>query len=127
MRGATLGAGNNRGSVDISIHAPLAGCDDFANIERKIDNVFQSTHPLRGATGVYYALGSATVFQSTHPLRGATMHLAIWSVFISISIHAPLAGCDQKAEWAAKKIRISIHAPLAGCDRALLHGVAYGY
>ena len=34
----------------ISIHAPCTGSDDFANIERKIDNVFQSTLPARGAT-----------------------------------------------------------------------------
>ena len=34
-----------------------------------------------------------------------------------ISIHAPLAGCDQKNVSAKPKQAISIHAPLAGCDR----------
>ncbi len=34
----------------ISIHAPLAGCDYVTVIRDKIDELFQSTHPLRGAT-----------------------------------------------------------------------------
>ena len=33
-----------------------------------------------------------------------------------ISIHAPLAGCDQMRDTSSIKIHISIHAPLAGCD-----------
>ena len=36
--------------LGISIHAPREGGDDFANIERKLDAVFQSTPPARGAT-----------------------------------------------------------------------------
>ena len=35
-----------------------------------------------------------------------------------ISIHAPLAGCDEPAESQPVQVEdISIHAPLAGCDR----------
>ena len=79
---------------------------------------FQSTHPLRGATMallVEKANGgdfnprtpcgvrqrclmpsqSATRFQSTHPLRGATRHGDSLRQRHGISIHAPLAGCDQ--------------------------------
>ena len=60
-------------ALDISIHAPLAGCDAEQQ-ERKTAKAFQSTHPLRGAT----AQGRRTYtlvyeFQSTHPLRGATV------------------------------------------------------
>ncbi len=33
-------------------------------------------------------------FQSTHPLRGATGIEAGWGIEAGISIHAPLAGCD---------------------------------
>ena len=80
-------------------------------------SVFQSTHPLRGATlpdlipvdgkcdfnprtpcGVRrtaekdYAI--VHEFQSTHPLRGATTALAVAEKTYRISIHAPLAGCD---------------------------------
>ena len=35
-----------------------------------------------------------------------------------ISIHAPLAGCDQNPQVSEESARISIHAPLAGCDGA---------
>ena len=33
-----------------------------------------------------------------------------------ISIHAPLAGCDDTSEGYMLIDLISIHAPLAGCD-----------
>ena len=59
----------------ISIHAPLAGCDSFSVTSRIWGFVFQSTHPLRGATH------AASRFTS----------------FCLISIHAPLAGCDLEA------------------------------
>ena len=35
------------------------------------------------------------LFQSTHPLRGATEVGRAFTSEIFISIHAPLAGCDQ--------------------------------
>ena len=36
--------------LDISIHAPLAGCDADRLAKAGVDKLFQSTHPLRGAT-----------------------------------------------------------------------------
>ena len=56
----------------ISIHAPREGCD-----ARKLDltatYVFQSTHPVRGATLSWrLSYRTARRFQSTHPVRGAT-------------------------------------------------------
>ena len=100
---------------------------------------FQSTHPLRGATGGIKYCEVIDRFQSTHPLRGATWGVRPLCVLKSISIHAPLAGCDQLYASRALKSRIfqsthplrgatcrdrlvleqqniSIHAPLAGCD-----------
>ena len=77
---------------------------------------FQSTHPLRGATGAYLRQQGFTRFQSTHPLRGATSRWACRSGTQDISIHAPLAGCDRYALDDHIAICISIHAPLAGCD-----------
>ena len=79
----------------ISIHAPHAGCDQTAIEAGLSDLVFQSTHPMRGATstndiegvhsthfnprtpcGVRLAAYSGNplfpLFQSTHPMRGAT-------------------------------------------------------
>ena len=102
--------------------------------------LFQSTHPLRGATLPAWSPIPAASFQSTHPLRGATRvvygrasikidfnprtpcgvrHVqSIRCQFeVKISIHAPLAGCDDvPAGCCATVAVISIHAPLAGCD-----------
>ena len=38
--------------------------------------------------------GISWLFQSTHPLRGATLGIALVVIGRIISIHAPLAGCD---------------------------------
>ncbi len=58
---------------NISIHAPLAGCDHSERIRDVLVLLFQSTHPLRDATR-YASAGLAVsgAFQSTHPLRDAT-------------------------------------------------------
>ena len=83
---------------EISIHAPLAGCDCHDAVRshfrpdfnprtpcgvRRIGVtslftgvLFQSTHPLRGATSSQVQVGHKTSqFQSTHPLRGATSRI----------------------------------------------------
>ena len=59
----------------ISIHAPLAGRDEANAFAMANGLVFQSTHPLRGATRVAWHKCSLQPFQSTHPLRGATANL----------------------------------------------------
>ena len=56
----------------ISIHAPLAGCDVYGEALKKAIRIFQSTHPLRGATLPSKYWFCWQIFQSTHPLRGAT-------------------------------------------------------
>ena len=94
------------------------GARHFANVERKIDSVFQSTRPSRGATAKareiadrYYISIHAPlagrdgeergkpmvvfVFQSTRPSRGATLDVHVWNMLTGISIHAPLAGRDS--------------------------------
>ena len=58
--------------MSISIHAPLAGCDATVCIYQHSWAEFQSTHPLRGATGRALIEVNRALFQSTHPLRGAT-------------------------------------------------------
>ena len=105
-----------------------------------VSPLFQSTHPLRGATppgrtappptaisihaplaGCDYLMVTgaefAVLFQSTHPLRGATFpppNLGRWRIFQSTH---PLRGATRKAEIIQVQLIISIHAPLAGCDR----------
>ena len=82
--------------------------------------LFQSTHPLRGATcsprvsrrspnyfnprtpcGVrrcrFPRIRKRCRFQSTHPLRGATSLRMSRAPCLTISIHAPLAGCDANS------------------------------
>ena len=81
--------------LHISIHAPRAGCDVKSlascaysfyfnprtpcGVRRRVYSsisqrkIFQSTHPVRGATsGVATSGLRRTQFQSTHPVRGAT-------------------------------------------------------
>ena len=77
---------------------------------------FQSTHPLRGATSSSCPASISALFQSTHPLRGATLRRAAPRLAGQISIHAPLAGCDEIPCTGRLEQGISIHAPLAGCD-----------
>ena len=68
------------------------------------------------------------IFQSTHPLRGATLHAAVGTDARAISIHAPLAGCDTRARRSAGSryhfnprtpcgVRLRAAYPW-GCDRA---------
>ena len=162
MRGATQDDFSPFKSIDISIHAPLAGCDESVQVALNNKAKFQSTHPLRGATSTNKQAPGGIQFQSTHPLRGATT-VHIPSSFVhqyfnprtpcgvrpyfaqykswtsNISIHAPLAGCDDMIDYlsdfhmqfqSTHPLRgatpvfifgvseggISIHAPLAGCD-----------
>ena len=97
MRGATVAAITFVSLAEISIHAPLAGCDSFTKLTRYKD--FISIHaPLAGCD--MWTRASTTnsrAFQSTHPLRGATFDFDRSRVIADISIHAPLAGCDQEA------------------------------
>ena len=125
LRGATASEAAFNADTEISIHAPLAGCDfklivfsfrrfyfnprtpcgvrQLAAKDAKIAEQFQSTHPLRGATSTKSSSLKAYKFQSTHPLRGATCVICPKCGKQVISIHAPLAGCDQKTAAKANK------------------------
>ena len=65
-----------------------------------MQDVFQSTHPVRGATSFLTLLVLRLVFQSTHPVRGATPSISNQLTSIYISIHAPRAGCDDSRRRA---------------------------
>ena len=66
-----------------------------------VSRLFQSTLPLRGATQNVHPLSTREVFQSTLPLRGATFRVGDTRRSVVISIHAPLAGSDDRfaAAW----------------------------
>ena len=57
---------------NISIHAPRGGSDCKQYLNKEIQEVFQSTLPVGGATFSSIMLLSLTVFQSTLPVGGAT-------------------------------------------------------
>ena len=83
-----------RGWSRISIHAPREGCDSQAYFMAYSQMLFQSTHPVRGATMSRTQKRNRILFQSTHPVRGATNGEPVRHVEIGISIHAPREGCD---------------------------------
>ena len=56
------------------------------------------------------------VFQSTHPVWGATPRQCIFIGTTNISIHAPRVGCDFGLYVPPGVLLISIHAPRVGCD-----------
>ena len=142
LRGATMLFCCTDDVRNISIHAPLAGCD-VQQIAHTVDLLdfnprtpcgvrrilcgflciaaeFQSTHPLRGATKMTYdELCQYLDFNPRTPCGVRRLWKDRCSIFIRISIHAPLAGCDATFHYNTSIFRISIHAPLAGCDEGL--------
>ena len=162
LRGATPTAGAQRQGTGISIHAPLAGRDvrggcslnwEFISIHAPLAGrdkerfitagppEFQSTRPLRGATGQdRTGVGGGLYFNPRAPCGARRVYPHAGDRAESISIHAPLAGRDRarpyRCRWrplfqSTRPLRgatslsalcppppgISIHAPLAGRDR----------
>ena len=172
VRGATRVEKSGFRTKKISIHAPRAGCDgSLAYFISDLPIYFNPRTPC-GVRPPYTAQKiRAAAFQSTHPMRGATgrnsctllkkrdyfnprtpcgVRHDLQSAILcecAISIHAPHAGCDQKqldidgahnrfqsthpmrgatAERVlvlAPRLRISIHAPHAGCDCHSFSGI----
>ena len=147
----------------ISIHAPHAGRDaavvqiDFDRINfnprapcgarlpasqlPEISSVFQSTRPMRGATGTSANNKRiAKLFQSTRPMRGATRSMRTSSTrarnfnprapcgarhepalsqlkLIAFQSTRPMRGATWKRTGVDYSYDISIHAPHAGRDK----------
>ena len=64
------------------------------SLKRRWFSRFQSTLPMRGATGQWNNHLTSLIFQSTLPMRGATDNQRRFEPFLLISIHAPHAGSD---------------------------------
>ena len=116
LRGATQNKHQQFAVQEISIHAPLAGCDYSSHHSRQDHRNFNPRTPCgvrlehfdfisvlddfnpRTPCGVRrtsrFRSTARLAFQSTHPLRGATVRTSFILLFPVISIHAPLAGCD---------------------------------
>ena len=79
----------------ISIHAPLAGCDGGEDRQHLPGDLFQSTHPSRGATGTHARHGCLFLHFNPRTPRGVRPYTDTGlELPAGIPIHAPLAGCD---------------------------------
>ena len=79
---------------------------------------FQSTHPVRGATIVAIDKVAEMTISIHAPRAGCDDLGCVVKIFVvGISIHAPRAGCDDRRTHVSAATLISIHAPRAGCDR----------
>ncbi len=79
----------------ISIHAPLTGCDSPPGKQKRRNPHFNPRTPRGVRLREQNFLRFLVSFQSTHPSRGATKTDENNRNNESISIHAPLAGCDR--------------------------------
>ena len=82
--------------TEISIHAPREGSDSASDFERVSDILFQSTLPVRGATGHGCVQNPGRRHISIHaPREGSDQALHLHGVNVGpISIHAPRDGSD---------------------------------
>ena len=125
-------------SENISIHAPIVGCDyNPANKVRTCFNfnprthrgvrrctctpsinicIFQSTHPSWGATLLAVSPSERLLFQSTHPSWGATAFSETFTARPEFQSTHPSWGATQTACRCKIYPSISIHAPIVGCD-----------
>ncbi len=111
-------------SQAISIHAPRAGSDGKSAGHHTGPPQFQSTLPVRGATGTSVSpLVNHILFQSTLPVRGATRSgksgLSMAARFQST---LPVRGATSVNGASSPNDSISIHAPRAGSDGRLTRG-----
>ena len=120
MRGATLGADHgNDGGCDFNPRTPC-GVRRGKNSTSTRRGLFQSTHPMRGATIIFVQCVPQLSFQSTHPMRGATPIVKTNGTQIVISIHAPHAGCDTSSmsPFSASETFQSTH-PMRGATSTI--------
>ena len=83
----------------ISIHAPLTGCDTCYFVWLWLHSEFQSTHPLRDATvNQKWRCSGNENFNPRTPYGMRQIHARSCVPEYSISIHAPLTGCDKRKE-----------------------------
>ena len=87
----------------ISIHAPHARSDDILDTFGALEDTFQSTLLMRGATCRLLSGCLCSKFQSTLLMRGATNDIRHCFPRFCISIHAPHARSDNMLKSARLK------------------------
>ena len=102
----------------ISIHAPREGGDSPLTCTRgRLQSIFQSTPPARGATAMPIVISATSGFQSTPPARGATTPPGWRSrTDCDFNPRPPRGGRLQQRVCYKDGSLISIHAPREGGD-----------
>ena len=128
LRGATRGGRTPKWGKLISIHAPLAGRDINRRSAARSVYDFNPRAPCGARPWPVCGTASLSLFQSTRPLRGATSAGTFHWRTAEISIHAPLAGRDDRKQHIVFSIwHFNPRAPCgarpqtAGCPRRLFY------
>ena len=102
----------------ISIHAPLTGCDLISGVQKAFALLFQSTHPLRDATLFNSQLEPCKDYFNPRTPYGMRLIISCFIIKFTLfqSTH-PLRDATYSAFEISPLYCISIHAPLTGCDR----------
>ena len=95
VRGATSLLQSRRSHIQVSIHAPRAGCNISPSPVRSQAEGFNSRTPCGVRLKAYGTQRFKAMFQFTHPVRGATISSCTILPYCVVSIHAPRAGCDR--------------------------------
>ena len=129
----------------ISIHAPLTGCDflSYSSLLHSLNFNPRTPYGMRPLS-LQHLKDLKLYFNPRTPYGMRHTIIAVPIPATSISIHAPLTGCDFAPffkcavlllfqsthplrdatclmEWTQNFLQISIHAPLTGCDHHLHH------
>ncbi len=101
----------------VSIHAPRAGRDPFIEDASVDTDCFNPRAPCGARPFVSTQGLSGYTFQSTRPVRGATGLVNVTVFRNYVSIHAPRAGRDGR--WLAKEDETGCFNPRAPCGARL--------
>ena len=92
------------------------GRDEIADVEIMLEQIFQSTRPVWGATDIKCARLMVLPISIHAPRVGRDHYCATAREYYAISIHAPRVGRDHGGSCTQRKVWISIHAPRVGRD-----------
>ena len=103
VRGATLGEVVLPRKSRVSIHAPRAGRDTVFIRTTRTDRSFNPRAPCGARHDGWVPINEDTEFQSTRPVRGATGRHSAPEQRAPVSIHAPRAGRDRRGTERRKR------------------------
>ena len=93
-RAATFKCKINFITIDVSIHAAQAGCDERLWLAYYPDSGFNSRSPSGLRPTIFRYGKEINKFLFTQPKRAATFSVLLFPLLPSVSIHAAQAGCD---------------------------------